>query len=208
MFAAAMCLTTFWASPGLADSAENRSTDQVIQPEITRRDIKVPKIKSSDFEIGAYGGFISIENFGSNSVYGVRLAYHMTEDYFIEGVYGRTTISDQTYRNLGLPLWSPPEQDLTYYAVSLGIDLFPNEMFFGQTYAMNSAVYLVAGVGNTGVINENHFTSNIGLGIRMLPRDWLAVHVTIRDYLFNFDLLGTNKLTNNFELTGGLTVYF
>lgn len=210
LLTAGLLLTASLGQPVLADGTDVQNTDQVIQPEVSRRDVKIPKIKSSDFEVGAYAGIFSIENFGSNPVYGARLSYHVTEDYFIEGVYGRTTISQETYCNLGLCLWSPqqPEQDLTYYAVSLGIDLFPNELFFGRTYAMNSAVYLVAGVGNTNVINENHFTSNIGLGIRVLPRDWLAVHITIRDYLFNFDLLGTNKLTNNFELTGGLSVYF
>jgi len=210
LFTAGAWLIVGAADPVLADTAGSEDAGQVIQPEVSRRDVKIPKIKSSDFEIGAYAGLISIENFGSNPVYGARLVYHVTEDYFVEGVYGRTTISDETYCKLGLCLWSASqtEQDLTYYAVSLGVDLFPNEIFFGRKYAMNSAVYLLAGVGNTSVIDENHFTSNIGLGIRMLPRDWLAFHVTIRDYLFSFDLLGTNKLTNNFELTGGVSVYF
>jgi hypothetical protein len=42
----------------------------------------------------------------------------------------------------------------------------------------------------------------------MLPVDWLALHVTVRDYIFESDILGTNKMTHNFELTAGLSVYF
>ena len=191
-----------------ADTAAPTETDQVIQPEVSRRDIKIPKIKSSDFEIGAYGGIMTVEYFGSSPVYGARLAYHVSEDYFLEGVYGRTTVSDEAFCNQGLCLFPQRQEDLTYYALSLGYNLFPSEIFIGKQYAMNSAVYVLAGVGNTSLVNESHFTMNFGLGIRVLPRDWLALHVTIRDFLFNSDFLGTNKLTNNFELTGGLSVYF
>lgn len=208
LLAAGLGLTVLWRGPVLADETDVKNTDQVIQPDVSRRDVKIPKIKSSDFEIGAYAGIFSVENFGTSSVYGARLAYHVTEDYFIEGVYGRTTVSDQSFCNLGLCIFPQRQEDLTYYAVSLGYNLFPSEIFFGKEHALNSAVYVLAGVGNTSFINENRFTFNAGLGIRVLPRDWLALHITIRDYLFNFDLLGTNKLTNNFELTGGLSVYF
>jgi hypothetical protein len=42
----------------------------------------------------------------------------------------------------------------------------------------------------------------------VLPVDWLDLSVTVRDYLFESDILGTNKMTNNFELTAGVSVYF
>jgi outer membrane beta-barrel protein len=196
------------SGPVLAESTVPNEPDQVIQPEVSRRDIRIPRIKSSDFEIGVYAGELSVENFGTNAVYGARLAYHVSEDYFLEGIYGRSTISDQTYYNIGLPLFPQRQQDLVYYALSLGYNLFPSEIFLGKSYAMNSTVYLLAGVGNTDIAGENHFTFNAGLGFRVLPRDWLALHLTLRDHLFNYDLLGTSKLTSNFELTGGLSVYF
>ena len=42
-------------------------------------------IDTEDFELGAYVGMLSIEDFESNVVYGARLAYHLTEDFFLEG---------------------------------------------------------------------------------------------------------------------------
>jgi len=192
----------------LADTTAAKEADQVIQPEVSRRDVKIPKIKSSDIEFGVYTGILSVEDFGSTSVSGARLAYHLTEDFFVEGVYGSSTVSDQSYCNVGLCLFPQRQEPLKYYALSLGYNLLPSEIFVGKRYAMNSAVYLLAGVGNTSFVNENHFTANLGLGLRVLPRDWLALHITIRDYLYNTDFFGTNKLTNNFELTGGLSVYF
>ena len=204
-----LVLATLCAAPAhAADTTAPTGTDQVIQPEVSRRDIKIPKIESSDFEIGAYAGILSVEYFGTSPVYGARLAYHVSEDYFLEGVYGRSTVSDEAFCNQGLCIFPQRQEDLTYYALSLGYNLFPSEIFIGRQHAMNSAVYVLAGVGSTSLVSESHFTFNVGLGIRVLPRDWLALHVTVRNHLFNSDFLGTNKLTNNFELTGGLSVFF
>ncbi len=37
---------------------------QVIEPEVERREIKEPEIDTEDFEIGLFGGIMSIEDFG------------------------------------------------------------------------------------------------------------------------------------------------
>lgn len=203
-----LLLALLGSGSALSETTIPNEPDQVIQPEVSRLDVKIPKIKSSDFEIGAYAGILSVEDFGSNAVYGARLVYHVTEDYFVEGLYGRSTVSDQSFCDVGLCLFPQREEPLTYYALSLGYNLFPGEIFAGKGHAMNSAVYLLAGVGNTSFADESHFTFNVGLGLRVLPRDWLALHFTIRDYLFSTDYLGTSKLTSNVELTGGLSVYF
>ena len=54
---------------------------QVIDPEVERREIREPDIDTEDFEIGAYAGIMSIEDFESEVVYGVRMAYHVTEGF-------------------------------------------------------------------------------------------------------------------------------
>ena len=64
---------------------------QVIDPEVERREIKEPAIDREDFEIGAFAGIMSVEDFGADLVYGVRLAYHITEGFFVEGTVGRPT---------------------------------------------------------------------------------------------------------------------
>ena len=61
---------------------------QVIEPEVDRREIKEPKIDREDWEIGAFAGIMSIEDFGSDLSYGVRLAYHVTEGFFVEAAGG------------------------------------------------------------------------------------------------------------------------
>jgi len=191
-----------------AQDPEPKETEQVIRPDIDRRKLRIPRIDTEDFEIGAYTGILSIEDFGAKSVNGARLVYHVTEDFFVEGMYGKSTITDQALCDLGLCLFPNRVEELMYYGLSVGYNLLPGEIFIGGGRAMTSAVYLLAGVGNTSFINEDHFTVNVGMGIRVLPVDWLALHLTMRDHLFESDILGTKAMKNNFELTLGLSVYF
>ncbi len=70
-------------------SADGPTPPRVIDPEVERRTIKLPKIDSENWEIGPYFGALSIEDFGTNAVYGLRVDYHVTEDFFFEANVGR-----------------------------------------------------------------------------------------------------------------------
>jgi hypothetical protein len=41
-----------------------------------------------------------------------------------------------------------------------------------------------------------------------LPTDWIALHIGVQDRVFQSDLLGVDKLTNNIEANIGATVFF
>jgi outer membrane beta-barrel protein len=196
-----------------AADADAPQTEQVIEPQLDRREIVVPKIDTEDFEIGVVGGILSVEDFGANALLGARLAYHVTEDWFVELGAGVSTITDTTFRGLGAPQFPNEEEDLTYYDLSVGLNIFPGELFITEKRALSAAVYLIGGVGSTDFLNdaaqrENKFTFNFGLGVRLLPTDWFALHVTMRDHVWESDLLGQNKITHNFELSTSITAFF
>ncbi len=182
--------------------------EPVIPAQIDRRDVRIPKISANDVEIGAFVGILSVQNFGAKPSAGLRLGYHVTEDFFLEGTYGRSTVSDQSYRQLGIPIFSKEVIPLSYYYLSVGCNLFPGEIFLGKDRAMTSAVYLVGGVGSVNFNNESHTAYNFGIGIRVLPVDWLSMRFEMRDQMFSSDLLGKNELKHNFEMTLGLAAYF
>jgi outer membrane beta-barrel protein len=200
-----------WPASILAQETEKIDVpeqEQVIRPELDRRDIKIPKIDAQDFEIGVYAGTLSVEDFGAKSVTGVRLSYHITEDFFIEGTYAKSKISDESFRRLGIALFPRQEEDLEYYNLSVGVNLFPGEVFVGKKWAMTSAVYLIGGVGETSFVDRDNTTFNFGVGVRLLPSDWVTIRVEMRDHLFESDLLGKNELKHNFELSAGVSIYF
>jgi len=189
---------------------EYSETEPVISPQLERRTITEADIDSEDFEVGAFAGVMSIEDFGSNAVYGVRGDYHITEDFFAELGVGATRAGKTSYETLsgGAQVLTSDQRDLYYYNLSLGYNILPGESFFGATHAFNSALYLIAGVGNTEFADNSHFTVNVGAGYRFLVNDWLALHIDFKDHIFDSDLLGTDKTTHNLEGTLGLSAFF
>ena len=191
------------------------SNEQVIQPQVDRREVKLPKYPSKDFEIGAYVGTYAMQNFGSSLVTGVRLGYHISEDFFVHAVYAQTKVSDESFRQI-LPggIFAQPEETLKYYNLSAGYNVLPGEVFWGRNTAFASSLYLIAGIGNTNFIasdkvnHRNRQTINYGAGIRVLFHDRFSVQMDMRQHLFELDLLGKNEKTKNLEWTGGLSFYF
>jgi outer membrane beta-barrel protein len=186
------------------------SPPRVVDPDVERRKIKVPKIKSSNVEIGLQDGFVSIEDFGTQNAYGLSAAYHVTEDFFFLGEYGRAYAGRTSFETLGgkIQLLTPAARHFTYYDLSLGYNLLPGEAFIGRGRALTSAFYFVGGIGSTKFAGDDRFTVNFGGGYRILPSDWLAIHIQVQDRVFRTDLLGVSKLTNNMEATIGTTVFF
>ncbi len=193
-----------------AEPAVYSESEPVIKPGIERRTITEADIDSEDFEVGAFVGVMGIEDFGSNVVYGVRASYHATEDFFFEAAAGATRADETSYETLsgGAQLLTDSQRDLYYYNLSLGYNVLPGESFIGSRHAFNSALYLVAGVGNTEFADDSHFTYSVGAGYRFLLNDWVALHLDFKDHIFESDLLGTDKYTHNLEGTVGLSMFF
>ena len=205
------------AAPAPADegASTDRSADEdstpprVIQPEVERRNIKVPRIKSQDIELGGYVGTLNIEDFGAHRVFGVQAAYHVTEDFFFQAEAGRSKAGRTSFETLSnIALLTNNERWFKYYDMSVGYNFLPGEVFIGRNHAMTSSFYILAGVGATDFGGDSKFTANFGAGYKVLPTDWLAVHVAVEDRVFNSDLLGVNKLASNLEAHLGLTVFF
>ena len=182
----------------------------VVQPEVTRRRVEVPRIRSSNWEIGAHYGLMSIEDFGTHPAYGVELAYHMTEDLFVRAEAGRSTGGLTSFESLGgnIRLLTEGERRFTYYDLGLGYNFLPGEAFFGRRRAMTSSFYLIGGAGATQFAGDKKFTVAVGAGYQVLPFDWMAVRIGFEDHMFQTALLGKNKLTHNLEAGLGTTVFF
>jgi outer membrane beta-barrel protein len=183
---------------------------QVIEPEVERREIREPQIDREDFEVGAFVGIMSLEDFGSDVVYGARLAYHVTEGFFVETTIGRTEAGLTSFEVLsgGARIIADDDRTFTYYNLNLGYNILPGEVFVGEGRAFNTNFYLVAGLGSTRFAEDDRFTVNFGAGFRFLMTDSLALHVDFRDHLYDIDLLGEEKTTHNLEGHLGFTLFF
>jgi outer membrane beta-barrel protein len=184
--------------------------EQVIVPQVERRDVKLPRFASNDFSLGLFAGTYATQNFGTSGVSGVRLGYHITEDIFVEGTYGRSKVSDEDFRKI-FPIggiFVTPRQKLNYTNVVAGYNLLPGEVFFGKRLAKASQGYILAGVGSTDFAGQKRQTLTAGFGLRVVFNDWFAMQADVRDHVYSLDLLGKRSSTQNLEVTAGLTVYF
>jgi len=183
---------------------------QVVEPAVQRRDVEPAGIDTENFEAGAFIGTISIEDFGSSLLYGARAAYHFTEDFFAEATIGSSEAGRTSYEDLSgaAELLTDSERRFTYYDLALGWNVLPGEVFLGGKRAMPSAVYLTLGAGSTNFAGDDHFTVALGAGLRVLANDWIAVHFDVRNHMFDSDLLGESKLTQNLQVNLGVTAFF
>lgn len=199
------------ALPALAQSTApaRPASEPVVVPEVDRRDVRLPRYPSNDVEVGLFTGAYATENFGTSWVYGARLGYHLTEDFFVQGVFAQTKVSDEAFRQI-LPggVFGSPTQKLTYYNLSVGYNILPGEVFLFSSRARPSQFFLIGGVGSTKFVDQRKPTYNFGFGFRVFLTDYASLQVDLRDHIFQLDLLGERRTTQNLELTTGLSFYF
>jgi outer membrane beta-barrel protein len=198
-----------WLPLALAAIQPVHAADAVVEPQVDRRDVKLPKFPSSDFEIGLFGGIYSTQNFGSSVAAGGRLTYHITEDFFVEGAAGTTKVSDEAFRRI-LPggIFTGNTEKLVYSNFNVGMNLFPGEVFFWSNYAMPSQFFVLVGGGTTRFNGQRMSTADLGVGYKVYVKDWFAVRVDMRDNIYTLDLLGKSDRTHNVELNAGLSFLF
>jgi outer membrane beta-barrel protein len=192
-----------------ADAPAADTSDQVIVPQVERREVHKPKYPSNDFEIGLFAGTYSSQNFGTSFNYGARLGYDITEDFFVEATYGRTKVSDKEFRQI-LPggIFTAAQEKLKYYDLSVGWNFLPGEIFIGKNWAKASTMYAVGGIGNTSFDSQRMQTWNFGVGAKLFLADWVALRVDVRDHLYTLDLLGKRSTTQNPDLSVGFAFFF
>jgi outer membrane beta-barrel protein len=182
---------------------------QVVVPEVQRRDLVLPTLPNRDFSLSLFAGTYATQNFGAAAVTGLRLGYHITEDFFAELALGQSTVSDEAFRQV-LPggVFTNAEEKLSYTSLALGVNVLPGEVFFGRGSAKLSAGYLLAGIGSTRFNNQRLQTVTVGAGLRVYLSPRWALQADLRDHIFSLDLLGQRQSTQNLEATAAISFVF
>lgn len=198
------------AAPLAAFAADEQpANEQVVVPQVERREVPLPRFPNKDVSVGLFAGTYATQNFGSSPVAGLRLGYHLTEDVFVEAAFASTKVSDESFRQV-LPggVFADATERLSYYNLSAGYNVLPGEVFFGSKRAKATSMYVIGGVGSTRFNEQRRQTFNLGFGWRLLLTDRIAVQLDVRDHVFSLDLLGKRETTQNIELTGGFAWHF
>lgn len=192
------------------DSQSDDELEQIITPDLKRRTIKEDDLDSEDFEMGAFFGLLSVEDFGTNDVQGITFAYHITEDFFVEAAYGVSKTEKTSYELLsgGVELLTDEQRDIQYYNLSLGYNFLHGQVYISDKWAFNNHFYIMLGAGNTDFAAKDYFTTSIGAGLRFYATDWLALDLSMRGHSFEHELFGETKRITNLESRLGLSLFF
>lgn len=202
------------ALPGLAFGVDDplielSSRLPEIAPDIERKDIQIPNIDSEFFEVGLTVGSLSVEDFGSHLTYGGQLNIHVAQSVFFKLKGSRSKVSDNVFRRLGLPLFDESGiQNLDQYSLLLGWNVFPGEIYLGEKYTLSSSAYIQGGAGVVRFSDNDYFGVSMGMGLRLLPVDWLSVTIEALGTEYNSTIFGFSKISHNFESNISVNVYF
>ena len=182
----------------------------LIQPEVERIQFDEAQINGDDFEIMLFAGYLSIEDFGVNSLLSAKFNYYVNESIFVQITLAKSTAGDTSYEILsgGAPLLTDTERELKSYAINLGYNLLPGEAFPTENKAFNTAFFISGGIGNTTFAGSDRFTYNYGAGLRFLLNDSFSLYGEFRNNVFDVDVFGVTKSTNNLEFTIGTGWFF
>jgi len=203
------CLAFASLNAYAADLEVEQVSKPVIQPEIERIEFDEAKINPDNFEVILSFGLISIEDFGSNTILGAKLAYRVSENFFVDLELATSTAGRSTVETfLDIDILTDDERDFSYYLINLGYDIFPGESFVTDSTTFNTAFYVVAGAGNTQFAGSDNFTFSWGVGYRVIVNNYLTTYFDVRDHTFELDFAGDVKRTNNIEMSFGIGFYF
>lgn len=181
----------------------------LIDPDIERRDINESEINVDDFEFGVFGGVLNIEDFGTSSLLGAKLTYHISETLFTRLSYGQSTAGTTSYERLsgGSNLLTQDEREFRYYDLGLGYSL-NGETFITKDLTFNSATYFLLGAGSTEFAGDSRFTVSFTAGYRILLSDNFTLHFDMTDHVFDSDILGAEKTSHNLAFSLGFSGFF
>ena len=180
------------------------SAFDIVKPDPEQDLIKDSDIDNISMNFGVYTGLINYENFNSSYMLAMYFSYPFDEDVFVEAEFGISGLNDTEYRNIGLPLLSEEEVDLQFYTILVGYNLLPGEVYWSREKTLISRFYLIAGVGSVSFDNNNYVSIQFGAGFKMELDKNKSIRFEARDRMYDTDILGTDKLTNNIEFHLGI----
>ncbi len=189
--------------------SESEDSTNLIEPQVERVEFDESLIDAFDFEMAIYVGYLAIENFDTNAVVGLKLGYHISEDFFVQASYGTSEVGETSFEILSgsAPLLSDDEREIEYYLFSVGFNLFPGETFFTDSTTFNTVLYISGGIGSTEFAGDDRHTIAYAVGHRTLFADGFSLDIEMRDLIFDVDVFGSEESTHNLEFTLSLNLF-
>ena len=166
------------------------------------------EVNNDFFEVGVFSGFLNIQDFNSELATGVQASFNASEDFFLQFNYLQADASQSSFEKSQGQLFSGSDRQFSHYDFLLGYNLFQAEFFGSSQKAAISAMYLVAGAGETEFGGEANFTFTIGAGYQFALNKKYVLRFDYRDHIYKSSLLEEDSNTHNTQITAGIGYLF
>lgn len=191
------------------EESETDKSVRIIEPDKTVTTAQAAAIDTERFELGFYTGFLAVEDFNTNPIFGLSFAYHVAVDWLVMADYGVSQVSRASFEELsGGNFLAKADYDFETFSFIGGYRLLKGRSFFGKHAKFNSDIYALAGVGSVQFAGEDNVSLIFGASYRTVLTDWLTVNLDFKNHHVERNFLNDSKRTNNLGLTFGVNALF
>lgn len=169
------------------------------------------KVRGEIIDFGVNIGMIAIEDFPTSEALGANLTFRATEDFFLQlNVMQASSVELSSFEKQPGQGKLFDDRNFLHYDVLIGYNIFQGEFFTGEKTANLSALYAVAGVGETEFGQESRIATTIGLGYQVAFNRRYILRLDFRDYISrrNINQGDDDALTHNFHFSAGFSYLF
>lgn len=184
-----------------------KKTVKIIEPNKPVTSVQPAAIDTEKFELGAYVGLLSVEDFNTNPVTGVSFSYHISKRFLAQVNYATSTVDNAAFEDVaGNDFLS--DYDFTYTNLLAGYKVLDGRSFFGKRHKFNSSIYVLAGISSVSFGGTDETGMAFGASYRAVVTDWMTLNLDVRDTMVDISLNNNTKKTHNTEMVIGVNALF
>lgn len=196
----------------LLSHAQESKPVKIIEPKKQVEKAKSARIDTEKFQVGLTYGYLSLEEFNTNPVWGLSATYQLTSKVLLKFDYAVSDVDLTTFEaGDGIVFVAEDDRELTYTTLGGAYKLFTARSFFRSKSKYDSDIYVTASVGQYDFAAETEMGFAFGISYRTVLTDWLVMTVDFDDHIVEVkDVFGdgSSKNSQNLEFALGLNALF
>lgn len=201
------CFLISTLTPVISVAQDEKPAIKVIDPDKRVPEANPAALDTEHFEAGFYTGFLSVEDFNTNPLFGLSLRYYFNPKIIIEGSVA-TSETEQGNPEALVGENVNPDRDFTYINVSAGYRILKGRSFWGKKRKFNSGLYALAGVEQVDFAGDNNTGLLLGFSYKTVLTDWMTINLDFKNHIVERDFIGDDKMTQNTEFAIGINTIF
>lgn len=183
----------------------------VIKPKKEIEKADSAQIDDERFEIGAFVGSMSIQEFNTVLLGGISGHFHINSRFMVGLRYGQTDSAKalaESFFEEGVNFIPDRDEGFRYLALEGSIKISESRSYLGSRRKFSSRLYFDLGIENIEFAGNDELGLSLGLNYKIVLTDWLTGNLVFKDHIFNNEFLGEEELTQNLEFSIGFNALF